>query len=352
MDFTGKKCPICSKEFTTEDDVVVCPKCGAPYHRDCYEQEGRCIFLDLHRSKEAWKDENNDAPPEQETDIKQKKCKFCGHMNDENAVTCEQCGRYFIEYPYQNMNNENGDNENPDFDGFPGFGGMPIKIDLMAGVKPDEDFDGVSGEELSKYVKNNTIYYMGIFKRIKNTGKSRFNFAAFIFGGGWMLYRKQYVSGGIITAIMAVISIAITYTTYFVSAGVLNIVADNLNQLYPRGYNIIDFFNAIGQLPLEQGLIAILPYALSTMNFILMIIIGFTANRNYYKFAMKNIKKIKEQQTPEIVGQPSENEGATVSNKKTLNEKLMEKGGTNSGLAVCLLVCDMLLQFLPSFFIR
>ena len=61
--------------------------------------------------------------------------------------------------------NDDGGNPNQDFEGFPdGFGGgMPIKIDLMAGVKPDEDFDGVSGEELSKYVKNNTIYYMGIF---------------------------------------------------------------------------------------------------------------------------------------------------------------------------------------------
>lgn len=352
MDYTGKKCPICSEKFKADDDIVVCPKCGAPYHRSCYEKEGRCIFLDLHRSNEAWKDEEDDTQSEQEN-TKTKKCRFCGHMNDENAVACEQCGRSFIEYQYQNMNDDGG-NPNQDFEGFPGGfgGGMPIKIDLMAGVKPDEDFDGVSGEELSKYVKNNTIYYMGIFKRIKDTGKSRFNFAAFLFGGGWMLYRKKYVSGGILTAIMAVLAMTMTYVTYFVSASVLDTVAQGLNQAYPRGYTVIDFFNAICQLPFDQGLIAILPYALSFLNFVIMLIIGFTANRSYYKFVIKQIKSIKAEQSIAITEGASDDSQVSESNKKALNEKLMEKGGTNNALAVCLLVCDLLLSFLPQLFIH
>ena len=56
MDFKGKICPVCSKEFENDDDIVVCPKCGAPYHRDCYSIEGKCIFPDLHRSKQSWKE--------------------------------------------------------------------------------------------------------------------------------------------------------------------------------------------------------------------------------------------------------------------------------------------------------
>lgn len=352
MDFTEKKCPICSEKFKADDDIVVCPKCGAPYHRECYEREGKCIFFDLHRSNEAWKDEE-DTSNEQKAEDKTKKCKFCGCMNNESAVVCEQCGRSFIEYPYQNMNNGGEDSPNQSFGGFPDFtGGMPIKIDLMSGVKPDEDFDGVNGEELAKYVKNNTIYYMGIFKRIKDIGKSRFNFSAFLFGGGWMLYRKQYVAGGIITAIMALISMAITYTTYFVSAGVLNTVAENLIQQYPRGYGVVEFFNAISQLPLDQGLIAILPYALSGLNFIIMLIVGFTANRSYYKFVIKHIKAIKAEQSAAILEGASEDSQVSEGNKRKINEKLMEKGGTNNALAVCLLVCDMLLSFLPQFFIH
>ena len=48
MDYTGIKCPVCGKAFTKQDDVVVCPECGAPYHRECYRNTGHCIFLEKH----------------------------------------------------------------------------------------------------------------------------------------------------------------------------------------------------------------------------------------------------------------------------------------------------------------
>ena len=28
--YTGVKCPVCNKRFTEDDDIVVCPVCGAP----------------------------------------------------------------------------------------------------------------------------------------------------------------------------------------------------------------------------------------------------------------------------------------------------------------------------------
>ena len=33
--YTGCKCPVCQQPFTETDDIVVCPECGAPYHRAC-----------------------------------------------------------------------------------------------------------------------------------------------------------------------------------------------------------------------------------------------------------------------------------------------------------------------------
>ena len=35
IDYTGLECPICGEKFTAQDDIVVCPECGAPYHRAC-----------------------------------------------------------------------------------------------------------------------------------------------------------------------------------------------------------------------------------------------------------------------------------------------------------------------------
>ena len=34
-DYINEKCISCGKEFTKDDDVVVCPECGTPYHRGC-----------------------------------------------------------------------------------------------------------------------------------------------------------------------------------------------------------------------------------------------------------------------------------------------------------------------------
>ena len=42
MDFYKYKCPVCNKQFKESDDIVVCPDCGAPHHRECWEKEGKC----------------------------------------------------------------------------------------------------------------------------------------------------------------------------------------------------------------------------------------------------------------------------------------------------------------------
>mgnify|MGYP000169958290 CR=1 FL=1 len=38
--YYGCPCEGCGKPLTLQDDIVVCPDCGAPYHRTCYEKNG------------------------------------------------------------------------------------------------------------------------------------------------------------------------------------------------------------------------------------------------------------------------------------------------------------------------
>ena len=38
--YYGCPCEGCGKPLTLQDDIVVCPDCGAPYHRVCYEKLG------------------------------------------------------------------------------------------------------------------------------------------------------------------------------------------------------------------------------------------------------------------------------------------------------------------------
>ena len=52
--YTGCKCPVCQKEFAAGDDIVVCPVCGTPHHRECYRQLGHCGNEKLHQEGGSW----------------------------------------------------------------------------------------------------------------------------------------------------------------------------------------------------------------------------------------------------------------------------------------------------------
>lgn len=355
MDYLGKKCPICSSNFHDDDDIVVCPECGAPYHRSCYEQTGKCIFQNLHSPDKDWRDfitddEDETEPESEQQNIGVKVCPFCGFKNEQDNISCENCGR-----PLFNIDpNAAGENGQPPFQN---VNGIPIIIDVMGGVKPDDDFDGVKGSELAKYVKANMLYYMPIFKRIKTQNKSRFNFAAFLFGGGWMLYRKRYGLGVFVTLIMLVLTLAESFFMLFYSSDILNGVIDTLNKTY-SSWGFQTFYSELSKLPDSQFYLAIAPYILSFIDFVIMLIVGFTANRGYYNYAIKKIKLIKygdstshEQNTSTDEAVKAEADTAAVQNTEVL-EKIEHRGGVSYPLAVSLLICDFLVSFLPQLFIQ
>ena len=49
-DYKKYKCPVCNKQFKDGDDIVVCPECGTPHHRECYKLTGHCVNQGLHKS--------------------------------------------------------------------------------------------------------------------------------------------------------------------------------------------------------------------------------------------------------------------------------------------------------------
>ena len=53
---------------------------------------------------------------------------------------------------------------------------------------------------------------------MKQTGKNKFNFIAFLLSGPWMLYRKQYKYGTIVTVIMFALFIGLQAALYLVAA--------------------------------------------------------------------------------------------------------------------------------------
>ena len=337
MDFFGKPCPVCSRTFREEDDVVVCPKCGAPYHRECFQEKGKCVFPDLHRNHQSWQEMQNDAAEPASEEENGTVCPRCGTSNPDHAIVCKNCGAFLAKgIGSDDSQRDSGAYSAPE-NGMPPFGkGMPITMfmDPLGGVSPEEDFDGVSGSELADYVQNNTSYYLPVFLQYKKQKRRRFNFCAFLFVGGWYLYRKQYVKGALLSLLYLINELTVLLCTVFVSTPLIK----EANAAFSNGYrpNISDYLTwGINHKSFGEVVLLFLPYILYILFLVIRIFCGLRANSSYYKHSVNAVKKIKAASSEEV---------------SDLKSTIANSGGVNRPIAWVCLVCYLILSF-ASFFI-
>lgn len=356
MDFNKYKCPVCNAQFRQGDDIVVCPECGAPHHRECYEKEGHCFYKDKHSKDFSFENEQQAGGFGENTGNNadgEVICKICGHSNDSTLFYCEHCGAPLLKDNQQNKNSADNGNIPPDFNGMP-FGQNPqngsipfIAFDPMAGFKADERIaENVTAGEVSKFVGKNTNYFMRIFGSILRSNKSRFNFASAILPGAYMLYRKMYAIG----IFVSVIVIALLAGTLFVQTTpqfteAYNIYIENYNAVLTSGYGGANFNDLFSGMTSENLLYFFLPYIFGAVRFAVMLICGFTTNRKYYKHCIKKISSIKSY--AESFDKEAEEESATTKSK--INEQIENKGGVNLALAVVATFVFLAIIYMPLF---
>jgi len=68
MDFNGQKCPACGRSFDQDDDIVVCPVCGTPQHRSCWDERGECVNAARHAEGYVWQPETPEYNAEPHTE--------------------------------------------------------------------------------------------------------------------------------------------------------------------------------------------------------------------------------------------------------------------------------------------
>lgn len=173
--YTGEKCLICSQEFKDNDDVVVCPECGTPYHKECYKEKGSCINKALHGGGKSWEKVTlTEVPtgsarrlPEQSQTVKTE-------------------------------NEEQKDNINDDF--------QKIEFDAEAscfGLDPEEIIDeeeNITLGETMDYVRSNRFFYLLAFKRLNNSFlKISINLIAIFYPEYYCVSRKMYIWAAILT---------------------------------------------------------------------------------------------------------------------------------------------------------
>ncbi len=266
MKYTGEKCFHCAVEFSDSDDVVVCPECGTPYHRECYKESGTCTNHALHESGGSWKSEAAVKDEKPQTEL-HRVCTACMHSNPIDAEKCEACGTEFSK-----LNTIDG--ENPDIGGM--FGGIdPTKQYL--GYNPDEDFEGAKLKEVAQFVDSNTFYYLPLFKRMKDLGsKVSFNFICLFFPYFYFANRKMWLWG----VIAAVVSMLFSVPEYIYILG-------------SQGEGLPFLQSAVNIVTENEAFIKTLMEICQTFDWGMRILLCLFSNWLYMRFAVRSINKVK-----------------------------------------------------------
>ena len=278
--FYGSRCISCKEEFRHGDDIVVCPECGTPYHRECYKKEGRCINEALHASGYSWKPiTDEEAAAAEVSESGTIRCFRCGEENPSDMLFCTKCGLplHQNEPPERPFNNMYTPNRYPDMNSTgqqPGQqqGVPPFTNTIM--LDKNSEIDGITIEDYACFVRSNPIYFITTFFRFfKLKTKISFNFGAVLFPEFYMLYRKMYVRG----MIMLILSFLLSVPSYIYLG-----TQEFMGQVF------------IKSAPFVEGKTFQLIYQASYYAFwAIRLLLGFSVNYMYYSSVKKRIRRIK-----------------------------------------------------------
>lgn len=188
----GVSCVRCHAYLFPEDDIVYCPVCGAPHHRECYNQLGHCALEEFHGT-----DRQYDKVKAREEEQAAAEMPNTGE-NAEGLITCQMCHEKY----------DFALNACPKC-GAPNIakaGGSFVNFDFLGGVPADYDIgDGITADEAKRFVAANTPRYIPKFAVLNAKNRLSWNWLAFLFPCGWMLSRKMY-KNGVIAGLLTVIS--------------------------------------------------------------------------------------------------------------------------------------------------
>lgn len=240
--YEGLSCPVCLQPFTNSDDIVYCPQCGLPHHRACWHRLGECAATQTHNTEQQWS-----RTTEEQTSASQ--------PSPEQPSNAEPHQHYNEYKPFSQY-----ESARPTFN-------------------EDDVIDGVSANDYAAVVSSKTEYYIPRFRRIAAGGNGGWNWAAFFFGGYWLIYRKMYVGGFLL--------LALNLFETFLASFVMNVMGSNdPQQLYDSIYNMITNSTAGPQL---FYLLSI--WIISAIIFVIDILVAIFGNKLYQQHCATVIQK-------------------------------------------------------------
>lgn len=224
FNINGQVCDVCGKPFDKDSDIVVCPDCGTPHHRQCWHQLGHCINEDKHGTGFEWK------PVVSATEAADGvKCPDCGSVMPQGTQFCENCGRA-LSAPgsTQTFNVPGGRMEVHQVPSPYRMSAEEYKARVdreLAG-----DIDGVPYRDMAVYMGPNAQYYIYKFKKMSADPKYRpFNWTAFMFPPIWLLFRKLWKH----SILAALINFVLNIPTFIMVAAETGMLSSSSPLLFP-----------------------------------------------------------------------------------------------------------------------
>ena len=311
--YTGNHCPVCEQAFTDNDDIVVCPDCGTPYHRACWQKVGVCMHTSEHAAGFEWQPEVGEGAAEA---AHAAVCPNCGTHNTPGALRCTHCGcplpKPGQEPPVHAQTQQPPQDQGPIYARDPGTLNSAPRNDRAApgphidaysngpaGVQrreigPEDPIEGIKAKDWATYVGRSPMYYLMQFFRMSETKqKVTVSFSAFFFGPAYLFYRKMWKQG-----LLAALALVIFNIPGFMEL----IVAFNPT-----------FFGSmpLGWLPTAATICQVGSWGLQ-------VVLGLFAVSWYHESAKAQIKEIYD----------------TCPEGETRTEALAQRGGTNLLAAV------------------
>ncbi len=309
MNYENLTCQHCGKPMHDGEDIVVCPVCATPQHRECWLQAGHCANDTLHASGYVWQRENKNPVTENktETDSDSKVCHICGSENPVDSLHCGNCGALFGETKAQNTNpvcSYCGTNNDSDARHCKNCGAPLTAQGTFFNINPymrnsefkeDDLIAGQRAGDIAVFVQASAHRYLRKFRRFADGKKLSFNFAAFFFAPYWFFYRKLYKAGAFFIVLFATVSMMLS--------GLSADISIHANE-FLESYGVFDYENATEEeiaayeKEVEKGSLEFFnkikkPVAIvSAVNFGMSLIAALAADRLYYKKVFEDMKAI------------------------------------------------------------
>lgn len=365
MRYENEICQGCGKIMHENEDIVVCPECGTPQHRECYNAEHKCVNEHLHEDGFEWRPKHSDEKKEFTTEVTEGEkivCPFCRHENDADAKECSNCGQPFElfgrsifpsgEQNYPSVEEESRESQyayKPPFEVETPKESenqyyAPVGNSFASSADEGESFnfngyvlhneiDGIKNKDLALYLRTSVPKYHDKFNKISN-GRRTFNWAAFFFTPYWFFYRKLVKPGIIFMSLTLLLSVLFYNPMMDYMDAMMNFASQTSatnadtyteEELAAMTEEELEaLWNEMGFEALMAEAQRIMPYlaAYMALSLLIRIVAGFIADKMYKNKVVADIKEVN----------TSLPQGLNEQQEKYL--AYMKKGGTSVGYAV------------------